>query len=445
MSCPACGVLFGAGPQHDQELATMNADGEDRAAAGDAWTARAPELADWAWQFLVNRRDIHGGQWIDREGVIHRTTRHDELTHDWLVRHFTARETEDVIGLHCVAPDETCRWLGIDIDRHDGQGACPEANLRFARAVRNSACRSGLDVRLLDSSGGRGGFHLWVVFDRPIPMADARRLALWLVRGWAEHGLPKRPDLFPGNDHLTGKLCGTWLRLPGRHHKRDTWASVWSPRRRAWRTGDEAIDALLTLRGRPIDVAAIVPADFDATPPGKSAPSRPDRHGVSVPASPRVWLASSISTESGGPATGSPERHGRAGHGGWDLRLARAALEHYRNDDLDYDDWLEVGMALRNLDDPEAAFELWDDWSSDSAKYDATLTAAKWESFRPADERGGIGLGSLFLRAMDAGWPGPAFAVSEDALGTRRMTHRSGRRGRIVVPARKIVVRRPAQ
>src|SRR5947208_2325321 len=79
---------------------------------------------------------------------------------------------------------------------------------------------------------------------------------------WREHGLPRVPDLFPRKHELTGKRCGHWLRLPGRHHKRPHWTRVWSPARRLWRTGDAAIDALLSLRGKPVDVTAIVPADF---------------------------------------------------------------------------------------------------------------------------------------------------------------------------------------
>jgi hypothetical protein len=399
----------------------------------DTWRARADELADWAAQTLVNRRDIYGGQYVDDSGAIRRITRHDGLTWGHLFRHFAADDTEDVLGVHATAPDETCRWGAVDIDAHDGQGASPEGNFRFARVVRRRAHEAGLDVRLVDSSGGRGGYHVWSVFDRPIPMSEARRLVLWLAHDWAEHGLLKRPDLFPGNHHLTGKRCGNWLRLLGRHHRRPSWAIVWSPTRKIWRTGDEAIDALLTLRGKPVDVASIVPADFEVTGPRRS--SRP--HGSKVAVSPPAV------TKTRGEAPSPAKRHGRAGGGVREVRYARAALEFYPNNDLDYDDWLEIGMALRNLNDEATGFRIWNDWSSTSDKYDPEVTAAKWESLRPADESGGVGLGTLHRRAIDSGWSGPAFLVSQDAHGLSRATHRSGRRGTIVVPARVIGGGRP--
>lgn len=401
------------------ELEQTDADHGDDAVA---WRASFDELACWAWRHLVNRRDVFGGQYVDDSGAIRRTTRRDGLTREVLYRHFAAARTEDVIGLHATAPDETCRWLAVDIDAHDGQGACPEANFRHARAILERASRAGLAARLIDSGGGNGGFHLWATFGGPIPMADARRLVLWLVRDWAEHGLARRPDLFPGNDRLTGKRCGNWLRLPGRHHKRDCWARAWSTGREAWLAGGEAVDALLSLRGGPVEVASIVPADFSVA---RSA-AAPNPAKIGGPASP------SDASGSRRRAPSPPKRPRRARTS--EVRLARTALEFYENDDLDYDDWLAIGMALRNLEDEEAALRLWDDWSETSGKYNPVATDVAWRSLRPADESGGIGLGTLFLRAMEAGWAGPSILEEVDRRGMRRSTHRSGRRGTILVP-----------
>jgi Primase C terminal 2 (PriCT-2) len=372
-----------------------------------AWSARAEELTRWAKATLVNRRDVYGGQYRDQDGEIKRTTWRDGLSDERLVRHFAAETTEDVIGLHSTAPDETCCWAGIDIDRHDGDGASAEANLRFARQILRRAYGAGIAARLIDSSGGRGGFHVWLVAGRPIPMADARRLACWMVRDWAEHGLPRRPDLFPGNVRLTKKRCGNYLRAPGRHHRRPSWARVLSPGRKIWRAGDGAIDALLSLRGGPVEVSTIVPADFDRVEPGRP-----------------VWRR--------------PESRVLVGDGERDLRLARSALEYYPNDDLDYDEWLRIGMALRGLADEEAAFELWDRWSAQCHVYDPGTTADTWKYLRPAGEWGGVGLGTLFAKAMERGWSGPAYEIRRDARGGRRITHRSGRKGMIVVPARRV-------
>jgi hypothetical protein len=421
--------ITGQADDHE-EIATVTADldqeEENHGDEADAWRARADALADWAWLNLVNRRDVYGGQRLDPSGEFKRTVWKDGLTRYHLYQHFAAEGTLDVIGLPCTAPDETCRWLGVDIDAHDGQGASPVANLRFALHVLFLALEAGLDVRLVDSSGGRGGYHLWIVFDRSIPMAVARRLAQWLIRDWAAFGLPRRPDLFPGNDRLTGKRCGTWLRLPGRHHKRRSWARVWQPPAGDWLAGDAAIDALLSLEGRPVDPATIVPPSFDSAGPKSPAKPRRVKDPVSSIVRPRPLRV----------AEPGSRRHGGAARPDRDLRLALAALEAYPNRDLGYDDWLAVGMALRSLGDEEAAFGLWEEWSAASGKHDPEATAAKWRSLRPAGESGGIGLGTLFRRAIDAGWSGPSFFEEVDRRGLRRRTRRSGRSGSIFVPVR---------
>ena len=241
----------------------------------DAWRGHALPLADWACAHLVNRQDYYGSQYVDDDGSVRRITRRG-LVRDHVVGHFEAgpdARPDAMIGVHVAAPDATCKWLAIDIDKHGDESI--EDNTRFALHALGRARQAGIDAALTDSSGGLGGYHLWVLSERPLPMADARRLVTWLVDGWEDFGLPKRPDLFPGNDRLTGKGCSTWLRLPGRHHKRPSWSRVWSPGSDAWLDGEDAVAALLALRGRPVDVAAIVPEDFGrAAPKGQPARTR---------------------------------------------------------------------------------------------------------------------------------------------------------------------------
>ena len=393
--------------------------GDDRDHEAAAWAAAAGELADWCLRWLVNRTDIHGGQFFKSNGEIQRFTSHRRLTRDRLVRHFRATSTEDVIGLHVTSPAETCRWVGWDIDAHKGQKFDPVANLALAKRIFEEARDAGLAVRLIDSSGGKSGYHLWVVFAEPIAMADAFRLGRYLARGHADFGIAKAPEVFPKNDHLTGKLCGHWLRLPGRHHKRPSWSRIWSPKREIWRTGDEAIDALLSLTGAPVDVAAIVPAEFTGRKPKSAVARKPG------------WKA-------GAAVVRRSERHRGAGHEDRAVELARQALKHYPNADLHYDDWLQIGMALKNLADQAIAFDLWDDWSAQSAKYDVDVTSAKWETFRPSSAEGDVTLGTLFWRAKENGWIGPAFEVTRCERGVVLVTHRSRRKGTVVIPSRPV-------
>ncbi len=78
---------------------------------------------------------------------------------------------------------------------------------------------------------------------------------------------------------------------------------------------------------------------------------------------------------------------------GQQLSLANKALAMLKPERADdYDDWLAVGMSLRQLGDDGLA--LWDMWSRQSAKFQPGKCAEKWRSFS-AGEHGGLTLGSL--------------------------------------------------
>src|SRR5262245_41939988 len=119
--------------------AHVNADGtmQGRDVAG-AWQARSEELAAWAWPF-VNRTDVWGGYLpLDRrgqkfKGADGKETVYDGpvtrpatkkrgqvlLTKDIIAQHFAGARPEDVVGLHALSRENTARWGGADIDKHD--------------------------------------------------------------------------------------------------------------------------------------------------------------------------------------------------------------------------------------------------------------------------------------------------------------------------------------
>lgn len=75
------------------------------------------------------------------------------------------------------------------------------------------------------------------------------------------------------------------------------------------------------------------------------------------------------------------------------------------------DKWLRIGMALHSLhwekpDGTDRGLELWDEWSSTGGdKYAGIFDLeTRWKSFK----RSGVGLGSLYRIAEDAGWGGLA-------------------------------------
>lgn len=65
----------------------------------------------------------------------------------------------------------------------------------------------------------------------------------------------------------------------------------------------------------------------------------------------------------------------------------------------DYHVWVEIGMALQDAFGDDG-FEIWDSWSTGSAKYNAREMRRKWNSFRNT----GITIATLFDKAMVNGW-----------------------------------------
>jgi len=232
---------------------------------GEEWRQRSRELADWAWERLVNRRDIwgqyasrvagaraRGGKTYSALTLPQKKRRGKDLvTLDKLIRHFGSLKRHHLIGLHSQSAEHTCKWCAIDIDLHD-----VDDRLREDAARRNFAAAAawweklqarGYDPLLIDSNG-RGGFHLLVLFARPAPLPDVHAFARDLVADWARRNLDFAPESFPKSATMEEGKFGAWLRLPGLHHTHDHFTRVWcgdawidDP----WLSGNAAIDALL--------------------------------------------------------------------------------------------------------------------------------------------------------------------------------------------------------
>lgn len=97
------------------------------------------------------------------------------------------------------------------------------------------------------------------------------------------------------------------------------------------------------------------------------------------------------------------------------LTAIESALSHTPNEDLDYDDWIRVGYALKGAvgshdGDGCAMFH---EWSSKSAKYDPEHAQKAWDAI---GEVKSIGAGTLFHLAEQAGWSRP-IATAGDEFG----------------------------
>ena len=75
-------------------------------------------------------------------------------------------------------------------------------------------------------------------------------------------------------------------------------------------------------------------------------------------------------------------------------------LDNLNASDLNYQEWVDVGMALKHEGYPVS---VWDDWSSkDTARYHSGECEKKWRSFR--GNASPVTGGTIFQLAVDHGW-----------------------------------------
>lgn len=355
----------------------MSSDKPDDNGAAEAWRARAPELAEWAWAHLVNRVDIWGGylpmryrkEKADKSVTKPRKTDRGKvlLSPAVLERHFNGRDVGDVAGLHTTSSSNTSRWFVVEIDKHDGDpGADAEVNWYAALYWFAKLVSLGFDPILTDSNG-KGGYHLRVIFAEPVPTPRVFTFAQWLVADHEKLGLASAPETFPKQAKIEPDACGNFVRLPGRHHTHDHWSAVYSEATGDWLTGADAIAEILRHQG---DDPALLPGEAAVeTPPPKPA------------ARPR-------------PATPHPGQED-------DQSIARRCLARIPNNGCDYHEWLAIGMALHATGCDLAD---WKGWSAQCAdKHDDATCEKKWNSF--SEGRGKkVTIATLIKRARDAGY-----------------------------------------
>ncbi len=249
---------------------------------GLAWHERALELAEWSFARLVNRRDA----WGEYHAGGGQVTRRDRLDHALLIRHFAARDAAGLVGLHTADADNRSLGGALDIDQHSDDPARAEANRLAARHWYDALTRQGFRP-LLTASNGQGGYHLRVLLAEPI---DAARVFHFFRALTADHrrlALDKPPEQFPKQADVRrcAKGLGNWIRLPGRHPKRDFWSEIWNGTR--WLAGHDAIDFMLGLSG---DDPALIPDVPPLQPILRTYRPRPAGHGDNLSARIAAYL-----------------------------------------------------------------------------------------------------------------------------------------------------------
>lgn len=82
----------------------------------------------------------------------------------------------------------------------------------------------------------------------------------------------------------------------------------------------------------------------------------------------------------------------------------KTILDHITNDDVHYDDWIKVGMAIHDATNGQG-FALWDEWSMKSTKYNPAMMEQRWHSFGKSANP--VRVGTLFHMAEREGYIRP--------------------------------------
>lgn len=102
----------------------------------------------------------------------------------------------------------------------------------------------------------------------------------------------------------------------------------------------------------------------------------------------------------------------------WEIKDVRDMLAAI-DPDMDYDGWVRVGMALSEGGYPVT---LWDEWSRRGKKYQAGDCIKRYRSFNG----GGVTMGTLVEKALEAGWTKerPVVEADPDAAAIGAMMHK---------------------
>lgn len=238
-----------------------------------AWGARAEALADWALARFFVRTDRYGGYYV-KYGETNKVSRPDTatpgaVTRRLLVNHFRARGPADVIGAYSLtAGTSTGRSALADIDAHNPEDD-PDRNRRYAEHQYHKLAALGFHPLAADY--GAGSFHAGALFVCDVAGDVLFPFGQWLVSDAKEFGFADPVESFPKQSAVPAGGFGNWLRLIGRHHKRDVWARVFNGTE--WLEGAPAVEHVLSLTGDPPELIPDDAKPKPEPPPARTAPS----------------------------------------------------------------------------------------------------------------------------------------------------------------------------
>jgi hypothetical protein len=248
----------------------------------NAWSNNAGRLAKFVVAKLINRDDVYGKyRSLDDRDRGTALTVESEISESVVQEHFRAEDRGQLIGLHTTSPNNMCRWMVIDIDHHGEPDPDREDfNELAAIEIYEELVDGGFDP-LLFKSNGRGGFHIWIIFDSPAPTEQVYRFGNSVVAHWKSFGLTEAPEVFPKQSSLDRLKFGHWVRLPGLHHTYDFYTEVRDGGK--WLAGQAAIDRICDHKSVPaelVESVKVAPVTDEAVPQAKPKANSGDNRPI---------------------------------------------------------------------------------------------------------------------------------------------------------------------
>lgn len=220
-----------------------------------ATVKQATLVSKWIQDNLLNRTDAYGS--YDLKGQHWRKA---ELTDKVLLTHLLHKS---IIGVPAINPlDSTTRWGCIDIDNHSEE--IKDANWHTVHRICEILDQHDVSY-ICEDSNGKGGFHLWIVWDKPIPAYDCRRFLYWLlVKTKAD---PHIHEVFPKQNTIPKDGFGNFVRLFGKHYKHNHISRYWDGKK--WHAD---IGFICSVKPNSTEVLKLIDDGF--TIPSKPQPKR---------------------------------------------------------------------------------------------------------------------------------------------------------------------------
>lgn len=241
-----------------------------------AWANLSEPLTDWTLYHLVNRSDTYGIYTPDaKRALVYPPTapkgKAVPLTRQIIADHYDSTSGAPRIGLYTTDPvTQLGRWLLLDLDAHK------ESRLDifdYALLVGRRMWAHGV-FPIIEHSNGNGGYKVWAVFAEPQSVRLLRNYGHWLTRDAAEHGVTE-VEVFPKQNEVRADGFGNYVRLFGKHHKRDWHSEFWDLRLCDWFRGADAPGYLLE-RATVDNKTVGIPEEVRNYIPAKKVPNLPE-------------------------------------------------------------------------------------------------------------------------------------------------------------------------